>query len=188
MTQPRLPGLVYRDLGSGWRLQDSELSHQAHRVHNDTGILDAAIFQAIDDNPPHPHRSSSWGNPEKFSLVRSRPVKATGDFIILGNLLLNEKGNIRKASTHGSDNVLQTVQSGTLARQGNLLDHIFPGVLRSRFDVSLRNDFVCKCPDDACVILCHSSSLRSAKLNYKHSSSPSLHLGECTMTAQLASG
>ena len=63
-------------------------------------------------------------------------LKRADDFIVFRNLLLDGEDNIGKTGPHGADDVFQAVKSRTLAGQRNLLNHILPGVLRCRLDVS----------------------------------------------------
>lgn len=34
-----------------WRRQNAELAHQAESIHDDAGVLDTAIIEAVDDTP-----------------------------------------------------------------------------------------------------------------------------------------
>jgi hypothetical protein len=101
-------------LGCGPRRQNAELGHHAKSIHNDASVLNTAILQAINDNPPDAHRPPCCGNAEKFTFVGAGPFKATGYFIVFRDLLLNGKDNIRKTGTHGAKDIFQTIKSGTL--------------------------------------------------------------------------
>ncbi len=152
-------------LGCGRRRQNAELGHHAKSIHNDASVLNAAILQAINDNSPDAHRPSCCGNAEKFTVVGAGPFKATGYFIVFRNLLLNGKDNIRKTGTYGAKDIFQTIKSRTLARQRNLLNHVFPDIVRCRFDVSICDNFIHKGADDRGIILCHSLPLPILNLN-----------------------
>jgi len=96
-------------------------------------------------------------NAEKFTIVSAGPFKATGYFIVFRDLLLNRKDNVRKTGTQGSKDIFQTIKSGSLAGKWNLLNHVFPDIVRCCFDVSICDHFVRKVADDRGIILCHLS-------------------------------
>ncbi|MDR3715083.1 MAG: hypothetical protein P4L51_19890 [Puia sp.] len=141
-----------------WGRQDAELAHQAESIHDDAGVLDAAILEAVDDNSPDENRTTCCGNAEEFTAVGTGPFEAAGDFIVLRDLFLDGEDDIGKAGTHGAKDVFQTVESGTLPRHWDLLSHVFPDILLCRFDVSLGDDFIYKAAYDSCIVSRHSFS------------------------------
>ncbi len=117
------------------------MSQHAQDVHEDASVLDTVILQPVDDHPPDAHRASRGRNTEKTALVSAGPFEAADYFVAFRDLLVDGEDDIGKSCAHGANGVLQTVKSGTLPRQWNLFDHVFPDIFRGCFDVSFCDHF-----------------------------------------------
>lgn len=91
------------------------------------------------------------------------PFEAAGDFIVFRDLFLDGEDYIGKAGTHGAKDVFQTVEFGSLPRQWNLFNHIFPDILPCRFNVSPGDHFVHKAPYDHGIVSYHTLLLSTSK-------------------------
>jgi hypothetical protein len=120
--------------GGGRRREHAELAQQAERIHDDASVLDTPILQTVDDNSPDANGASCGGNTEKLTPMSAGPFEAAGDFVVFRDLFLDREDNIGKTGAHGAKDVFQAVESWTLPRQWNLLDHVFPDILRCRFE------------------------------------------------------
>jgi hypothetical protein len=139
-----------------WRVSErsgAELHHQAEDVHDDAGVLDAAFFEAIDDDSPDTDGAACGRDAEEWTVVSAGPLKAADYLIAFGNLFLNGKDQIGEGGTHTAEHVFQSFESGTLAWKWDLLDDVFPDELSGRVDVSLRDDFVYEATNNGGVVL-----------------------------------
>jgi hypothetical protein len=68
---PRRSSLA-KELSRG-RRKHTQLRHQSKRVHDDAGVFDAALLQAVDDHAPNPDVTTGGGNAHKLSLLGPHP-------------------------------------------------------------------------------------------------------------------
>lgn len=143
-----------RTLGTRWG-KESELHHEAEHVHEDAGVFDAAVFQAVDDHAPDFYRAAGWGYADERALVGAGPLEAGEDFVALGDLLFDGKVQVREGGAHAAENVVQAFEAWTLAGEWNLLDDVFPDELRGGVESALVDDFFDEVADDGGVVLRH---------------------------------
>ena len=107
------------------------MGQQAESIHDDACVLDTAILQAVDDHSPDANSRPVAGTPRNSPSMRTGPFEAAGRPLSRSAICsLMEKMYVGKAGTHGAKDVFQAVESGTLPRQWNLLNHVFPYILR----------------------------------------------------------
>jgi len=122
----------------------AELYHQSEHVHDDAGFLNPAVLNAVDDHAPHPYQLPRSRHAEELSPVSARPLEAGQHAVTLGELFLDVPVHIRERGPHPSQDILETLETGTLAGEGDVLDHVIPDKPVGGIDPPLVQDLLNK--------------------------------------------
>jgi hypothetical protein len=130
-----------------------QLLQQAAGIHQDARGPDLVAFNPVNDHAPDPDHAVSRGNPEELALMRACPVKAGDDVVVLGDLLLDAPGHIRKGPSQAGQGLGEALTPGALPRAGPFRHHIRVEILAGDVDRAPGEHAVDKGSDAGLVVL-----------------------------------
>jgi hypothetical protein len=108
-----------------WSRHHTQLLHKAKVIHQDPGVGDLPIGEAIDHHALHLYLITGGRYTQKVTPMSTAPRKAVYDFIPFGNQLLDGPLLVREGGKQHPEYPFEALTARLLAGEGIQFDNVF---------------------------------------------------------------
>jgi hypothetical protein len=108
-----------------WSRDHAQLLHKAKVIHQDPGVGDLAIGEAIDHHALHLYLTTGGSDTQKVAPMSTAPCEAVHDFIPFGDQLLDGPLLVGKGGEQHPKYPFEALTTRLLAGEGIEFDYVF---------------------------------------------------------------